>query len=59
MPRPQQPLLRSSEADIQLAISFINKNQIQTERAAVQIYTVSVRVVHAPRDARRTPFWPT
>jgi hypothetical protein len=40
MPRPHQPLSRSSEADIQLAISSINKKQIQTERAAVQIYNI-------------------
>jgi hypothetical protein len=40
MPQPQQALLRSSEANIQLTISSLNRHQIKTERAAVRTFNV-------------------
>jgi hypothetical protein len=56
MPRLQQPLPRSSEADIQLSISSINRRQIQTVRAAVKAFNVprtTLRDRRAGRPARR------
>jgi hypothetical protein len=54
MPRPHQPLLRSSEADIQLAILSIDKKQIQTERAAIQIYNIPRTTLRDRRAGKPT-----
>jgi hypothetical protein len=56
MPQPQQTLSRSSEADIQLTISSLNRHQIKTERAAVRTFNVprmTLRDRRAGRPARR------
>jgi hypothetical protein len=56
MARRHQPPTRSSEADIQLSISSINANQVQTERAAARVYNVprtTLRDRRAGRPARR------
>jgi hypothetical protein len=56
MPRLQQPLPRSSEADIQLSISSVDRRQIQTVRAAAQAFNVprtTLRDQRAGRPARR------
>jgi hypothetical protein len=52
----QQALPRSLEADIQLTISSLNKNQIKTTRAAAQIFNVprtTLRERRAGKPARR------
>jgi hypothetical protein len=49
-------LLASNEADIQLAISSINSDQIQSNRSAAAIYSVSERTIRrrrAGKPARR------
>jgi hypothetical protein len=56
MSQQRQALLRSNEADIQLSISCLNKNQIYSVRAAAQTYSVSrttLRSRRAGRPARR------
>jgi hypothetical protein len=56
MPQPQQALLRSSEADIQLTLSSLNRNQIQTVRAAARTFSVprtTLRERRAGKPARR------
>jgi hypothetical protein len=42
-------LLASNEADIQLAISSINSDQIQSNRSAAAIYSVSERTIRRRR----------
>jgi hypothetical protein len=52
----QQPLLRSSEADIQLSIASIDRRQFQTVLSAAQAYDVprtTLRDRRAGRPARR------
>ncbi|KAH8630549.1 hypothetical protein IG631_15126 [Alternaria alternata] len=56
MPQRQQALTRSSEADIQLTISSLNKHQIKTVRAAAQAFNVprtTLRDRRAGKPARR------
>ena len=56
MPQHQQALARSSEADIQLTISSLNKHQIKTVRAAAQAFDVprtTLRDRRAGKPARR------
>ena len=56
MPQHQQALARSSEADIQLTISSLNKHQIKTVRAAAQAFNVprtTLRDRRAGKPARR------
>jgi hypothetical protein len=56
MPQPQQALLRSSEADIQLTLSSLNRNQIQTVRAAARTFSVprtTLRERRAGKPAQR------
>src|SRR6195952_2317928 len=54
MPQPQQALVRSSEADIQLTISSLNKRQIKTVRAAAQTFNVP-RTTLRDRRAGKPP----
>src|ERR1700712_2045152 len=54
MPQPQQALVRSSEADIQLTISSHNKRQIKTVRAAAQTFNVP-RTTLRDRRAGKPP----
>src|ERR1700712_1013521 len=54
MPQPQQALVRSSEADIQLTISSHNKRQIKTVRAAAQTFNVP-RTTLCDRRAGKPP----
>jgi len=56
MPPPSLPQHASHEADIHLAISALNTNQIQTERRAAATFEVSRATLHrrrAGRPARR------
>ena len=56
MPQPQQALSRSNEADIQLTLASLNRNQIQTVRAAAQTFNVprtTLRERRAGKPARR------
>jgi hypothetical protein len=52
MPRPWQPLPRSSEADIQLSISSINMRQIKTVRATAQAFNVPRTTLRDRRAGR-------
>jgi hypothetical protein len=52
MPRPQHPLPRSSEADIQPSISSINRRQIGTVRAAAQVFNVPRTTLRDRRAGR-------
>jgi len=56
MPQQQQALLRSNEADIQLSISSLDKNQIHSVRAAARTYNAprtTLRDRRAGKPARR------
>jgi hypothetical protein len=56
MSQQRQALLPLNEADIQLSILCLNKNQIRSVRAAAQTYNVSrttLRNRRASRPARR------
>ena len=56
MPQPQQALSHSNEANIQLTLASLNRNQIQTVRAAAQTFSVprtTLRERRAGKPARR------
>jgi hypothetical protein len=56
MPQHQQALINSNEANIQLSISSLNKNQIRSVRATAQTYNAprtTLRDRRAGRPARR------
>jgi hypothetical protein len=56
MPRHQQALARSSEADIQITILSLNRRQIKSVRAAAQTFDVprtTLRDRRAGKPARR------
>jgi hypothetical protein len=56
MPQHQQALIHSNEANIQLSISSLNKNQIRSVRATAQTYNAprtTLRDRRAGRPARR------
>ena len=56
MPQHQRALIHSNEANIQLSISSLNKNQIRSVRAAAQTYNAprtTLRDRRAGRPARR------
>jgi hypothetical protein len=52
MSLPQLSQRASHEADISLAISALNKNQIQTERRAADTFDVSRATLHRRRDGK-------
>jgi hypothetical protein len=52
MSLPQLSQRASHEADISLAISALNKNQIQTERRAADTFDVSRATLYRRRDGK-------
>ena len=50
MPQPQQPLLYSSKADMQLTISSLNRNQIKAVRVVSRTFNVPRTMLRDRRD---------
>ena len=54
MSQPQQAPTLYTEADVQLAISDISRNQIQSIRRAEKVYKVPERTIRRRRDGTRS-----
>ena len=54
MPQPQQAPALYTEADVQLAISDISRNQIQSIRRTEKVYKVPERTIWRRRDGTRS-----